>query len=146
MKQSLSTIKNWFRTALKPTQAQFWDTWDSFWHKDDLIPVESVDGLDDALSRLPTPEQLAALAAVAPTVVNVAGSATLSVVAGKLVETVIAEGSAGTAKIGLSAGGNDIVESSVGPGAPLVARVDVYAIGAITLHFTGNFTAKIYLR
>lgn len=146
MKQSLSTIKNWFRTALKPTQAQFWDTWDSFWHKDDLISVESVDGLDDALAGLPTPEQLAALAAIAPTVVNVVGLATLNVAAGKLVETVIAEGSAGTAKVGLSAGGNDIVESSIGPGAPMVARVDVYAVGAIVIHFTGTFTAKIYLR
>jgi hypothetical protein len=42
---ALNTIKNWFKTGLKPTQAQFWATWDSFWHKDDKIPVTSVDRL-----------------------------------------------------------------------------------------------------
>ncbi|KIO76696.1 hypothetical protein TH53_13555 [Pedobacter lusitanus] len=45
-KQILNTIKNWFRTGLKPTQAQFWDTWDSFWHKDDTIPTSSIENLD----------------------------------------------------------------------------------------------------
>jgi hypothetical protein len=48
-KQSLSNIKNWFKTGLIPTQAQFWDTWDSFWHKDDLIPAASIEGLDALL-------------------------------------------------------------------------------------------------
>ena len=48
-KQSLTTIKNWFKTRLKPTQAQFWDTWDSFWHKDDNIPVDSINGLNSIL-------------------------------------------------------------------------------------------------
>lgn len=146
MKQSLGVIKNWFRTALKPTQDQFWDTWDSFWHKDDSIPIASVTGLESALSGLPTPEQLAALAALAPTVVNVVGSASVVVPLGKLIETIVAEGSAGTAKVGTSAGGSEIVESGIAPGAPMVARVDVYAVGAITVHFTGTFTAKIYLR
>lgn len=49
-KQTLSSIKNWFRTGLKPTQAQFWDTWDSFWHKDDAIPVSSVEGLSSLMA------------------------------------------------------------------------------------------------
>ena len=47
---SLTTIKNWFKTGLKPTQAQFWSTWDSFWHKDDKIPVSSIDGLDNLIT------------------------------------------------------------------------------------------------
>lgn len=45
-KQTLNTIKSWFRTAFKPTQAQFWDTWDSFFHKDDKIPIGSIEGLN----------------------------------------------------------------------------------------------------
>lgn len=44
---SLDTIKNWFRTGLKPTQQQFWDTWDSFFHKDGMIPVENIENLDE---------------------------------------------------------------------------------------------------
>ena len=49
-KQSLNNIKNWFKTGLIPTQIQFWDTWDSFWHKDDSIPASSIQGLDNLLS------------------------------------------------------------------------------------------------
>lgn len=146
MKVSLATIKNWFKTGLKPTQSQFWDTWDSFWHKDDSIPTASVAGLDSALSGLPTPEQLAVLATVAPVVVNVAGSATYALAAGKLMEVVVADGASGTAKVGTTASGSEIVEGSVSTGVPLVARVDAYAPTAITIYFTGNFTAKLYLR
>jgi len=46
-KQSINTIKNWFRTGLKPTQQQFWDTWDSFWHKDQTIPSSAIENLDN---------------------------------------------------------------------------------------------------
>jgi hypothetical protein len=48
---SLTTIKNWFKTGLKPTQQQFWDTWDSFWHKEDRIPVTQIDGVDNLLDQ-----------------------------------------------------------------------------------------------
>lgn len=146
MKVSLATIKNWFKTGLKPTQSQFWDTWDSFFHKDDLIPTANVAGLDAALSGLPTPEQLAVLATVAPVVVNVAGSGTYNLAAGKLLEVVVADGASGSAKVGTSASGNEIVESPISTGAPMVARVDFYTVAGATIHFTGTFTAKIYLR
>ncbi|MBB6499103.1 hypothetical protein [Pedobacter cryoconitis] len=46
-KQSLNTIKAWFKTGLKPTQQQFWDTWDSFWHKDQTIPSSAIENLDN---------------------------------------------------------------------------------------------------
>ena len=29
----LNTIKSWFKTGLRPTESQFFATWDSFWHK-----------------------------------------------------------------------------------------------------------------
>lgn len=48
-KQTINTIKNWFRTGNKPTQAQFWDWIDSFFHKDDNIPSAQVDGLQTLL-------------------------------------------------------------------------------------------------
>jgi hypothetical protein len=47
--QTLNTIKQWFRTGLKPTQQQFWDTWDSFRHKSEKIPVADVEGIDELL-------------------------------------------------------------------------------------------------
>jgi hypothetical protein len=49
---SLAEIKNWFRSGLKPTQTQFWTTWDSFWHKGTPIPQSAVENLEDALAYL----------------------------------------------------------------------------------------------
>ncbi|WP_166924967.1 hypothetical protein [Flavobacterium poyangense] len=43
--QTLNIIKSWFKTGLKPTQTQFWDTWDSFRHKSEKVPVGDVEGL-----------------------------------------------------------------------------------------------------
>lgn len=37
-----TTLKNWFLTGLKPTQAQFWEWMDSYWHKDEQIPQASI--------------------------------------------------------------------------------------------------------
>ena len=68
-KQTLSVIKNWFRTSLKPTQAQFWDTWDSFWHKDETIPISAVEQLTALLNSKATGEYVDnSLAALASTV------------------------------------------------------------------------------
>jgi len=50
MATPLNIIKNWFKTGLKPTQSQFWAWLDSFWHKDEKIPVTSVDNLSDILN------------------------------------------------------------------------------------------------
>lgn len=52
MRTSLSNIKNWFKTGLIPTQQQFWDTWDSFWHKDDAIPIESIQGINEVFTPI----------------------------------------------------------------------------------------------
>ncbi|KAF2337989.1 pyocin knob domain-containing protein [Flavobacterium nitrogenifigens] len=48
--QTLNTIKSWFKTTLKPSQQQFWDTWDSFRHKFDKVPVEEIEGIDELLN------------------------------------------------------------------------------------------------
>lgn len=50
-KQTLNTIKGWFRTAFKPTQAQFWDTWDSFFHKDEKIPFGSIENIEQRFNE-----------------------------------------------------------------------------------------------
>lgn len=48
---SLTEIKNWFKTGLKPTQIQFWTTWESFWHKDEVIPQSKIENLIADLER-----------------------------------------------------------------------------------------------
>ncbi|MDR0873365.1 MAG: hypothetical protein LBN27_07870 [Prevotellaceae bacterium] len=49
--QTLQIIKSWFRKGLYPTEGQFSDTWDSFWHKtDELIPMSRIEELTNTLN------------------------------------------------------------------------------------------------
>ena len=53
--QKRSVLKNWFRKGLTPTQAQFADAFDSFFHKnEDLIPLNNIEGLTAALENKKT--------------------------------------------------------------------------------------------
>ena len=45
-----NTLKNWFKTGLKPTQTQFWAWIDSYWHKDEPIPQSAVQNLQLTLN------------------------------------------------------------------------------------------------
>lgn len=51
-KQALETIKSWFKRGAKPTQQQFSDTFDSFVHKDDLIPQEKIEDFADTINQM----------------------------------------------------------------------------------------------
>lgn len=51
MATDLNTLKNWFKTGLKPTQKQFWAWMDSYWHKNDKIPQSQIEGLDKSLEN-----------------------------------------------------------------------------------------------
>lgn len=146
-KQPLSTIKNWFRRYLKPTQDQFWDTWDSFWHKDDSIPTSSITGLDTIIAGLPTAGQLGQLDAMAPVVVVVSGTGNLTIDAGRMLEHVVVEHTAnGTAKVGTSAGGAEIAEGEFLANVPASFTVFQYYKNSTVVYFTGTFTAKVYTR
>ncbi|NDP26468.1 MAG: hypothetical protein GZ087_03435 [Flavobacterium sp.] len=45
-----TTVREWFRIGLKPTQTQFWAFFDSIWFKDELIPVDKIEGLQEVLN------------------------------------------------------------------------------------------------
>jgi hypothetical protein len=45
-----NTLRSWFLTGLKPTQAQFWAWIDSYWHKDEPIPQSAVSNLTTVLN------------------------------------------------------------------------------------------------
>lgn len=53
MKKDKIEIKGYFNTGDKPTQQQYHDTWDSFWHKDEALPIENVEtpDLDQILTQ-----------------------------------------------------------------------------------------------
>lgn len=44
-------LKQWFRKGLKPLEIHFHALIDSFWHKEDAIPMSSIDGLNEALNE-----------------------------------------------------------------------------------------------
>ncbi len=46
-----NTIKNWFKTNLKPTQAQFWALFDSYRHNDEKIPITAIDDIENILAE-----------------------------------------------------------------------------------------------
>lgn len=46
---SINTLKQWFQTAMRPTQEQFWAIFDSFRHKSDKVPASDIEGMDDLL-------------------------------------------------------------------------------------------------
>ncbi|MFB9079034.1 hypothetical protein ACFFLS_09950 [Flavobacterium procerum] len=48
--QPLNTIKSWFKTGLKPSQNQFWETWDSFRHKFEKVPIKDIENLETTLN------------------------------------------------------------------------------------------------
>lgn len=62
MSTPINNLKTWFNTGLKPTQEQFWAWMDSFWHKDEKIPMSSVEGIDTALENKADASQLASKA------------------------------------------------------------------------------------
>lgn len=61
---NLSTIKNWFKTGLRPTEQQFSDTWDSFFHKNDKVPIAQVEGIDAVFTAINAATQAVANAKI----------------------------------------------------------------------------------
>lgn len=47
----INLLKNWFRNRLKPPQEQFWAWMDSYWHKNEKIPTDSVENLTSILNN-----------------------------------------------------------------------------------------------
>lgn len=51
-KVDIAQLKNWFKNGLKPAQEHFWNWMDSYWHKDEKIPQNQVDGLDEYFNTI----------------------------------------------------------------------------------------------
>jgi hypothetical protein len=50
MIRPLETLKSWFVTGAYPTQQQFWDWMDSFFHKEEGIHLDNISGLDEYIN------------------------------------------------------------------------------------------------
>jgi len=49
MIKNINTILDWFKAGKKPTEQQFADSWQSFWHKEEIIPQAAVEDLETDL-------------------------------------------------------------------------------------------------
>ena len=58
-KTEINILRQWFKTGSKPTQEQFWNWMDSYWHKDELIPQDKIQNLNTTLSSKADADQLA---------------------------------------------------------------------------------------
>ncbi len=63
-KQSINQLRQWFETGDYPTQNQFWDWLDSFFHKDDAVTIDNIGGLTEILQGKAEQSSLQALAPV----------------------------------------------------------------------------------
>ncbi len=59
MATPLNEILQWFLQGKKPTQSQFDATFRSFWHKEETIPANKIEGFDLELDQMVTKTQLA---------------------------------------------------------------------------------------
>lgn len=55
---SKQTLKEWFSNLKKPTQSHFWAWLESYWHKEEKIPMQTIEGLDTALQNTASVEQV----------------------------------------------------------------------------------------
>ena len=55
---AILTLKKWFSNFRKPKQEHFWAWIDSFWHKSEKIPMDSIEGLENAIQGTASAEQL----------------------------------------------------------------------------------------
>lgn len=52
------TLKKWFSNFMKPAQEHFAEWIDSYWHKDEKIPMSKIDGLSTAIENTVSAGQL----------------------------------------------------------------------------------------
>jgi hypothetical protein len=138
--QNINTLKSWFKRGFKPLQQQFYDWMDSYWHKDEKLPISSVNGLENILNTLPSQESLnILLGSFLPEVVNASANYVYTLKAGIRLESVIIIPSAEvTIRIGTFDYGEDVmVESTIQANDPFILDCAVYAVADKPVYITG---------
>lgn len=138
--QNRNTLNGWAIRGWKPLAQQVRDWFDSFWHKDDPIPVASIEGLTDILNSLPSADainQLTALLMGHP--VNFAAPGFYTLENGRLLEFVIIKSATNQViKVGNSDGVDDLSpEQPLLAGEPLTITLHQYAQGNRNIYFSG---------
>jgi len=108
--QTRNQLKQWYITGAYPTQQQFWDWLDSFWHKtEDAIQITDVQNL---LTTLQNKADISALSSLPVATILPAGTLYYDFPAGYLLKVVWFFGAtSANIGVGYSAGTNDIFEA-----------------------------------
>jgi hypothetical protein len=135
-----NTIIGWVIRGWKPTVNQVKDLIDSLWHKQDQIPVSSVEGLEELLNGMPTQDSInSLLTALQPDIVQFEADGSYTIPGGRaLVGMVVETNIDQTLSFGSSDGEADLIDS-----ADIVAnslneiQVFWYAAAERTIHISG---------
>jgi hypothetical protein len=138
--QNINTIKSWFKRGFKPLQQQFYDWMDSYWHKDEQLPISSVSGLQTILNTLPTTDSISNLLTLfLPERINATADYVYSLKASSRLDSVIIIPSAEvTVRMGTFNGGEDVmVESTIPANQPFILDCALYAVADMPVYING---------
>jgi hypothetical protein len=138
--QNINTLKNWFKRGFKPLQQQFYDWMDSFWHKNEKIPIATIDGLESILNTLPSQDAIGSLVTLfVPEVFTTTSNFVYTLKAGRRLQSVILIPSVvSNIRIGLVDGGEDVmVESAIQANETFILDCAAYAIADMPIYING---------
>ncbi len=145
---TVAQLKQWFSSGLKPLQSQYHDWLDSYWHKEETIPMSSITDLGLALQQFITQSQFNTLQNVLlPISLNLANGSTPVVIGlGKLVEVVVVETNSPLQVVINHNGTNEILNELIDQ--TTVFRLDRYMTveDFINIIVTAPVAVKIYTR
>jgi len=138
--QNINTLKGWFKRGFKPLQQQFYDWMDSYWHKDEQLPISSVNGLEAILNTLPTQGSISTLLTLfLPERINATADYTYTLKGGSRLESVIIIPSAEvTMRIGTYNLGEDVmITSTIRANETFILDCALYSATDIPVYISG---------
>jgi hypothetical protein len=143
---NIAQLKLWFKSGLKPLEAQYHAWLDSYWHKSENIPMTNITNLETTLQQFVTQNQITNITnALIPLTLNQIQNVTPSLGYGKLLEVIVIETSA-TTDIEIIYNNTILVAEQINQ--TTVFSVDIYleAVNSITINSSIVVNAKIYTR
>lgn len=138
--QNINTLKNWFKRGFKPLQQQFYDWLDSYWHKDEKIPIATIDGLEILLNTLPSTDAISSLVTLfVPEAFTATSDFVYTLKAGRRLQSVIIIPSVvSNIRIGTINGSEDVmVEAAIQVNETFILDCAVYAAADMPIYING---------
>ena len=150
-KRDKNTLYSWAIPKWKPLAVQIKDWFDSYWHKDDGIPIISVTGLQDVLNNLPDSNTIQLLAeSINGVQVDFNADGSFEIPPRKILDKILVKPTAGISlKIGTATGLDDIAPQQDVEVAGVLFQLNLYAVYGRVIYLSGitSFTSiKFYLR